>query len=181
MGNAGHHGIDNGGVGEEHLLDLAGRNVVAPPDDEVLRPPGDPEEAVVVEIAEVPAEQPPVPPRLPCLGVSLVIPSWRPRFPHDDLAHLSRWRILAVFVHDPELDPWQGESDRAQVTPAVAGRGAAHRTTLGQAVTDEYVGPRQPLAEALQGGPGHGCTADGDGSQAGEVSSLKAWVGHDEL
>ena len=86
VGDTGHRRLDHVRVGEEHFFDLARSDVVAAPDDQVLGAPGDPQEAVVVEVAEVAAEQPAVPPGLPGRLGFLVVLARRPGPPDGDLA-----------------------------------------------------------------------------------------------
>ena len=81
VGDAGDHRLDHRRVGEQGLFDLAGHHVVAAPDDDVLGPSGDPEEAVVVDRAEVAAVEPPVPPGLPAGALFPVVLAWRLRSP----------------------------------------------------------------------------------------------------
>ena len=69
--DARHGGLDHGGMLEEGGLHLAGHHVVAAPDDDLLLAADDPEVAVAVDVAEVPALQPSVDPAV--VGARLLV------------------------------------------------------------------------------------------------------------
>src|SRR6185437_7485135 len=60
VGTANRHGVADGGVAPQRLLDYPGIDVVAAADDEVLGPARKADEAVRVDAAEVPGVQPAV-------------------------------------------------------------------------------------------------------------------------
>src|SRR3989442_1135490 len=58
VGRSAHRNFLHGRVRRQHVLDLAGGNVLAAADDDVLHAVGHDEVAVVVEAAEVPGAEP---------------------------------------------------------------------------------------------------------------------------
>src|SRR5207248_6164801 len=59
VGHADYRRLENGSVLEEGVLDIGGVDVVAAPDDDLLRPADDVEIAVLVEPAEITGMEPP--------------------------------------------------------------------------------------------------------------------------
>src|ERR1700733_14217126 len=122
MGDADHDGVHDGGMGEEHFLHIAGDDVVATADDDVLGPASDPQKPVGVEIAEVTGQQPTLPPGpLRGFGILEVLPG-RPAPPHGALTALPGWYGSATFVDPPDLDTGKRLPDRPEVAAAVSRR-----------------------------------------------------------
>ena len=90
VGNTGHHRFDHRRVPVERLFDLARHHVVSSPDDDVLGAAGDPEESVVVPIAEVTGGQPAILPGVSVAGPSPGVLAGRTGTPHGDLTDRAR-------------------------------------------------------------------------------------------
>src|SRR5580658_5947335 len=99
MRHAHDDGVNDVGVRQQNLLDIAGHDVVAATNDDVLGSARDPQETVRIEVPEVAGAQPAVAPGL--LGgcvVLVVAPRW-PRSPDGDLASVT-WSGLSFVVTD---------------------------------------------------------------------------------
>src|ERR1019366_5021435 len=91
-----HGGLDDVGMLEQHGLDVAGVDVVATPDDDVLLPPDDVEVAVLVEARQVSAVEPAV---LPGPGGGLVVSvvlALAALHAQDGLAHFAGGQAVAL-------------------------------------------------------------------------------------
>src|SRR5262249_21118461 len=89
-------------VAEQRLLDLARVDVLPTPDDEVIRPPCNVDEAVVVEPAEIPRAEPAAAQclrgRLRCMEVPLH--DVRPL--DDDLPYRAGGHVASVRIDDAQ-------------------------------------------------------------------------------
>ena len=119
VGHPDHGGVGHGGVHEEHLLDLARREVLPAPDDHVVEPALDEEVALRVEPAPVVGGQPAVGrqrrPRAQVLARDLVAP-------HPDLAVGAGRDRPAHRVADLDLEAGQRPARPSPAGAAPPGR-----------------------------------------------------------
>src|SRR5207244_1593359 len=102
------------GVLLEDALDLAGSNVLAAADDEVLRAAGDVQVPILVHPADVARVQPAAAHRLARLLAAAEVAGHNARALGDDLAFLSGRQDFAFGVHDHHDDVLHRPADGAQ-------------------------------------------------------------------
>ena len=142
VGDADHRRLGDRGVRHEHFFDLARRDVLRAPHDDVVQPPVDVEEAVHVEPAGVPGAEPAVlgERALPDVLAGHLLAA------HPDLALLARREGRLVDVAHLHLEGREGSPDRTQPRPdgrVVAGEGLA--VLVGGEHGDGGTGFRQPV------------------------------------
>ena len=112
IGHADYRRLGNVGVAGQHVVDLERGDVDPAPDDHVLGAPGDVQEPVPVEIAEI-AGLEPGPADRHDLAAFQQIGGCVLGAADLDLSHLSRGGGPAVPVHDPEVLVEPGRADAA--------------------------------------------------------------------
>ena len=126
--------LGDGRVLVEHLLDLAGIDVVAAADDQVLLAIDDEEVAVLVDLREVTGVEPAAAHRLGRRVGTLPVALHHVRALDDDLPHLALRDLLVVLVEDLHLDVADRRADRAGLALAVGVVEGCDRRGLAQPV-----------------------------------------------
>ena len=153
VGTADHSGLGHARVRLEHRFDLAGRDVLATADDEVLLAVDQHEVAVVVEVADVTGPQPAVLQRGGGLGRLVQVTAHDVRTSRDHLAVVPDGERPAVGVDDADLEPAEWLADRAGTTAVARVEGQRNRG-LREAVALEDGDPVAAL-ERSDGVGGH--------------------------
>ncbi len=138
-------------MGEQDLLELGGRDLVALVLDQLLDPVGDPEPAVGVDGDDVAGVHPPagVDGRRGRRGI-IEVAAHRAGGPDEQLPRFAGTQIgVRLGVHDPALDARERGADRIGPVRAVVGGQVGSAGELGQPVS-----LRDPAADPLRAGAG---------------------------
>ena len=143
VGHAEHRAVDDGGMREEHLLDLARVDVHAAADHHVGRTVGEEQVAVVVEVADVADGERAVAPRLlGLLGRRRGSGSARHPAAGCRSSRRARRGTVPVVVDDPDLDAGPRQPDTPGPCEPLA-RTDARRAAFARAVQLPDLGGRQ--------------------------------------
>ena len=172
VGTPDHSGRRDRGVRQQHVLHVAGVDVEATPDDEVLDPVHDVEVAVGIEVADVAGVHPPLAHRQ-CGGLRVLpVALHHPGRPDAHLAGLTGRHRLAELVDDAQLDAGKRQPHAAgtRCVVRVHGGGRGH---LGAAVAVADPHPGHPPFELLPHGDSQRRAAGGEVAQGGQVRGLQ--------
>ena len=107
-------GFDHVRMAQQGLLDVAGRDLLTSPVDDVFDPPNNEEISVAIQVSEVAGSKPAIP-KCGFVGCGIVIVSpGDGRAPQRDLSPFAGWQPSAPFVHDRDLGT-RGLADRTRL------------------------------------------------------------------